>query len=231
MKIQILKKRIIKNFSIAGVLAVIFGSTFYLYYSEKTGVASKIAEISEETSKFNIELVDLQSKTAEIKKYKDLWPSISENKKNTNGIKIDEINEKLIAIATKYGISSPTIKLSLPDVIKGGVFDRKTVSVMMTVASVNFIAVNDVKATMFANEFLTSLKGYPVVTSFSISKSRDYTRQELLDVSTGKSPGVVNSKIDFFWYVYKDLEKKPDETKSPNAETKMEGSNVQKPAN
>ena len=231
MKVQILKKRIIKNFSIAGVFVMIFGSTFYLYYSKKSGVDIKVLAINQETSQFNIELADLQSKTAEIKKYKDLWQTISANKKNTDGIKIDEINAKLTSIATKYMISSPTIKLSLPEVVKGGIFDRKTVNVMMTTASVNFVAVNDVKAVMFANEFLNSIKGYPVVTSFNLSKSGEYTRQELLDLSTGKSSGVVNGKIDFSWYVYKDLENKTDETKAPNAGTKTEGQDAQKPAN
>ena len=62
MKVQILKKRIIKNFSIAGVFVMIFGSTFYLYYSKKSGVDSKVLAINQETSQFNIELADLQSK-------------------------------------------------------------------------------------------------------------------------------------------------------------------------
>lgn len=208
MKIQTLKKRITKNFSIAGFFVMIFASTFYLYYSKKSGVDSKISAINEETSQFNIELADLQSKTAEIRKYRDLWHTISANKKNTDGIKIDEINAKLTSIATKYMISSPTIKLSLPEAVKGGIFDRKTVNVMMTTANINFVAINDVKAVMFANEFLNSLKGYPVVTSFNISKNKEYTRQELLDLSTGKSSGVVSGRIDFSWYVYKDLEKK-----------------------
>jgi hypothetical protein len=172
MKIQILKKRITKNFSIAGFFVMIFASTFYFYYSKKSGVDSKISAINEETSQFNIELADLQSKTAEIRKYRDLWQTISANKKNTDGIKIDEINAKLTSIAIKYMISSPTIKLSLPEVVKGGIFDRKTVNVMRTTANVNFVAINDVKAVMFANEFLDSLKGYPVVTSFNISKNK-----------------------------------------------------------
>lgn len=231
MKIQILKKRIIKNFLVAGVFTIIFSSTFYFYHSKKSGVESKISAINEETSQFNIELADLQSKTAEIKKYKDLWQTIPANKKNTEGIKIDEINAKLTSIANKYGISNPKIKLSLPEIIKAGVFDLKTANVMITTASINFTAINDIKATMFANEFLNSLQGYQVVTSFNISKTKEYTLQELLDVSTGRSSGAVNGKIDFFWYVYKDLEKKPSETKNPGTENKVEVSDAKKEAN
>ncbi len=231
MKIQILKKRIIKNFLVAGVFTIIFSSTFYFYYSKKSGVDSKILAINEETSQFNIELADLQSKTAEIKKYKDLWQTISTNKKNTEGIKIDEINAKLTSIANKYGISDPKIKLSLPEVIKAGVFDLKTANVMMTTASINFTAINDTKAVMFANEFINSLKGYPVVTSFNISKTKEYTLQELLDVSTGKSSGAVSGKIDFFWYVYKDLENKPSDTKNSGTENKAEVSDAKKAVN
>jgi hypothetical protein len=208
MKVVLLRKQIIRNFSIAAVLALFFGAIFFYYSNEKNGVKAKIEKISEETAQINNDLSDLQSKTAEINKYKNLWSKITANKKNTSGIKVDETNSKLSSIAAKYSIGSASIKLSLPELMKGGIFDRKTVGVMMSTATLTFVAANDVKALMFVDEFISSLKGYPVINSFSIERGKDYSNDDLIELSTGKTSGLINGKVDFFWYVYKDLEPK-----------------------
>ena len=210
MKVPNLRKQIIRNFSIAGAFFVAFGVIFHYHSNQKNTVKTKIDSINAETSQIEVELSDLQSKTAEIKKYKDMWLTISQNKKNTTGIKVDEVNSKLSATAAKYSIGNTALKLSLPETMKGGIFDRKTVSVMMSTATITFVAPSDIKAMMFINDFVTSLKGYPVITSFSISKSRNYKTEDLIDISTGKLSGLLDCKIDFFWYVYKDQEKKED---------------------
>ena len=217
MKTQILKKQIIRNFSIAGIFAAVLAVIFYLYSDEKDGVKSKIDKINSETSEYNAELADLQSKTAEIKKYKELWPKISPNRKSTHGIKINEVKKMLKDTAEKYGISEHNIKLSLPEIVKTGAFKRKTVNVMMSDATINFMAVNDVKAMKFVEEFIGSLNGYPVITSFTLNKSKDYESADLVNISTGKNPGVVSGKIDFFWYVYTDLEEDSDVSKEGDA--------------
>lgn len=186
MKTESLKKQIIKNLCITAFLAAAFSSIIYFYSSEKGSTEIKITKINNETSQINVELADLQSKTTEIKKYKEMWPTISEDKKNTSGIKADEVNAKLSALADKYGIANQTIKLSLPEMLKDGVFNCTTTSVTMSTVNITFTAVDDVKAIMFASEFLNSLKGYPVVTSFSINKKSDYTDKDLVEIFASK---------------------------------------------
>jgi len=211
MKIPALKKQITRNFSIVGIFALTFVVIFYYYSHRKSSVQNKINSINAETSQINAELSDLQSRTAEIKKYKDMWLKITRSQKDTSGIKIDVINESLAKIAEKYSITDQNIKLSLPEVVKGGIFDRKTIGVMMTTANITFTAASDVKAMMFIDEFISSLKGYPVITSFSISKGKDYTNEDLVKLSNGTSVGNVAGKIDFYWYIYKEPEKKENE--------------------
>lgn len=216
MKIPTLKKQITRNFSVVGVFVVVFVGIFYFYSNRKNVVQKKIDSINAETSQISAELSDLQSKTAEIKKYKDMWLKISRNQKDVSGIRIDEINNLLDKTAGKYSITDHSIKLSLPEVIKGGVFDRKTINVMITNASITFTAANDVKAVMFIDDFISSLKGYPVVTSFMISKNKDYANEDLIKLSNGTSNGVVGGKVEFFWYIYRDPERKDDEKKPTN---------------
>ncbi|MBU6140050.1 MAG: hypothetical protein KGP29_00635 [Proteobacteria bacterium] len=210
MKIPALKKRINRNLALSGIFTIIFGFSFYQFANQKNIVKTKVDAIGEETSKINLELSDLQSKTVEIKKYKELWPTIPESKKNTSGVKVDDVTARINSIAKKYGITNPTLRISVPELIKGGVFDLKTANVMIMTASINFSAPNDVKAVMFVSDFIESLKGYPIVTNFSIIKNKEYTGEELIELSTGKSSGLITSKIDFYWYIYRDLEKKPE---------------------
>ncbi len=221
MKINNLKKQIIRNFSIAGAFFVMFGAGFYYYSNQQKFVKDKIDKINNEAAQFSVELADLQSKTAEIKKYKDMWPKISHSKKDVDGIKIDEVNKILNSVAKKYSIGSPNIKLSLPELMIGGVFDRKTINVMMTTANVTFTATTDVKAIMFADEFLGSLKGYPVLTTFNIAKNKEYSNDDLIELSTGKSQGNITGKFDFYWYIYKEPENKIEEKAATTPEPQL----------
>lgn len=228
MKIPNLKKQIIRNFFVAGVMFIVFGIGFYYYSNQQKFVKDKIDKINNEAAQFSVELADLQSKTAEIKKYKDMWPKISQSKKDVEGIKIDEVNKILNSIAKKYSIGSPNIKLSLPELMNGGVFDRKTINVMMTTANVTFTATTDVKAIMFADEFIRSLKGYPVVTLFNVSKNKEYSNDDLIEISMGKAQGNIGGKFDFYWYIYKEKgnENKTEEktkTSTPDSQPKSGG--------
>ncbi len=201
MKIVEIKKQIKKNLLILGVFTAAFSATMFFYLNQKNLVKDKIEQFNSETAQINIELADLESRTAEISKYKEMWPKISDLKKDVTGIKIDEVNSNLSSTAAKYGIGNHAIKLSLPEAVNNGVFERKTINVLMSNASLTFFAPSDVKALMFFKEFIGSLKGYQVITSFSIEKTKEYKNDDLNEISKGKSFGSVEGKIDFVWYI------------------------------
>ncbi len=217
MKIQDLRKKIIINFSASGVLLLICGSIAGYNIYEKSSVESKVQKIKSEAFRIIDEATELERKTVEARKYKELWGKLTANKKNTNGIKMDEINAKLTSIAETYSITNPTIKVTLPEVIKDGILKRSTVNTLFATVNLDFQAVSDVRALAFANDFMESLPGYRIITNFEIKKDKDYSVEDLISISSGKGSGVVKGKIDFFWYVYKELDvvvKKPEEVKS-----------------
>ncbi len=221
MRIIDLRKKIIVNFSASGALLLIVGVIFGFYLKEKSGVESKIEKIKSETSALKNQASEFESKTTEVKKYRELWENLTPNKKITSGIKMDDVNTKLATIADKYTISDPAIKVTMPEVLKDGIFKRDTVSVLFTTVNLTFSAVNDVKALLFISEFLESLQGYPVVTNLEIRKAKNYTSQDFVSISSGKFSGAISGKVDFSWYAYKDDEKKSDEVK-PTAATNPE---------
>jgi hypothetical protein len=128
---------------------------------------------------------------------------------------MDEVNANLAAIAEKYTISNPVIKVALPETMKDGLFKRATVNILLTTVNLSFSAVNDIKALAFISEFLDSLPGYVIVTNLDLRKGKQYTEKDLVDISTGKSFGAITGRVDFTWYVYKKKDEPKIEDKKP----------------
>jgi len=214
MKIPKLRKQIITNLSISGVLTLVLILAIFFSVHEQNKSQDQVRKIKTDTAKIEEETLGLESKSVEIKKYRILWKNLSENKKKTVGIKMDEVNSNLNKIAEKHSISNPVIKLSVPEAVRDGLFKRATLTVSSATANLNFIAVNDVRAISFINEFLNSIPGYVVITNLKIIKSKNYTDQSLVEISAGKNAGVVTGTVDFVWYSYK-------EKIAPSSESKI----------
>jgi hypothetical protein len=233
MKISILRKKNIISFSISGFLALICATGVFYTFRQKDELKVKIETIDNETSKIRNDSADIESKTTELKKYKKLWNNITDNRKITAGIKMDDINAKLAAFAERYAITNQIIKVTLPETMKGDLFERSTITVISANGNLNFQAVNDVKALSFIEEFINSFPGYVVVTGVQIKKGdKNYTADDLIAISTGKGVGLINAKVDFVWYAFRNkdteikksvfINAKPSEIKSnsvtPNAQ-------------
>lgn len=203
MKILELRKKIIVNASIAGVTLVLFcGCIFYnIHHSAK--VKEDADKITNETAEIQSKTADLQSKTLDIQKYMATWRNLDESKKSANGIKMDEVNNLLNSTATKYNITTPNIKISLPEPLNDGVFNCKTISVSSTTATLTFKALDDVKALLFVSDFARALPGYAVINNLDIKKEKDYANNDLVDISTGKASGVISGSATLYWYAFK----------------------------
>lgn len=204
MKILKLRKKIIVSFSVVGVLFLVFVAIILLTYYEKKDATAKVELIKSDIAQIENQISELEIKIVEIKKYQGLWKSLSGNKKNTAGIKMDEINSSLALVAEKYAIFDPVIKVALPETLKDGIFKRSTVSVLSTNVSLSFSAADDVMALSFVTEFINSIPGYVVVTNMEIRKSKSYTDKDLIEISSGKNSAAVSGKLDFVWYAYKE---------------------------
>ena len=190
--------------------------SIFLNFSQKSSLQKSIEKINNETSEIKNKALDLQNKTLELKKYVSLWGSINEKKKSTNGIKMDEVNLILSEVADKYSIINPQIKVNLPEPMQGDLFNRNTITVLLTNVVLNFKAANDIKALSFVTDFLNSLNGYKVVTNLEVKKDKDYSIEDLVSISSGKTSGNISGKIEFSWYVNKskDFNKEFEKSKS-----------------
>jgi hypothetical protein len=204
MKIVTLRKRIALNFTVSLLIIVSASFVIYLYFKNQTETRNKISDLSNKTNAINAEVHELQSKTVEIAKYKESWQKLSENKKNTSGIKIDDFNSRLEETAKKYFVTTKDVKINVPDALRNGIFTRDTIDILFTTVSIKFSAISDTMAMAFIADFVNSLQGYYVVTNVELKKEKDYSAQDLKDIALGKTVGNVEGKLDFFWYVSKE---------------------------
>lgn len=213
MKGTHLKKQIIRHFAISLALALI--ASIFIYYrlhqEQKSNDVIHVIEL--ETLDIQNKTADLESKIGEVKKYKEIFKTISENRKNTNGIRIDDINSRLEEIGNRHNISDSTIKVSFPEPLLEGIFNMSTIEMVFSSVDLSFKAINDTEALLFISNLTNSLPGYVVINKLSISKSRDYSDADLVSISSGQKIRLITAQVNFYWYVYKPkTEKKPDST-------------------
>jgi hypothetical protein len=200
MKNSYFKKNILINCSLCvGLFSILIGGIFFVIHQQKAA-ETQISAINNKILALQNQAAELENESAELKKYVSWWLTFSENKKSIKTVKIDEINSLLINVAEKYSITNPILKTALPENLTNNLFNRKTVLVFFSSCSISFKALNDTKTLAFLKEFFDSLPGYHVINSFSIKKESAYSQQDLIDISSRKSSGNLNVKIDFFWY-------------------------------
>ena len=203
MKILVLRKKIIINASLAAILLAINGAIFFFYNNIDQTSEAEIRKIDGQINSIKLRIQEIENKEAEIKKYKTLWPTISEKRKYSEGIKVEDFNNILADISKKYLVTTENVKINLPQIINKNAFKRETFDIYQTSVSINYFAISDVMAISFVEEFISSLYGYPVIVYFDMSKSKPYSAQDLSDISYGKTKGSVSGKLEFFWYVPK----------------------------
>lgn len=203
MKIIELRKKIIINSSISGVALLVFCGTLFYNVHQSTQVQKRVDEMRNETNRIQGKTTELQSKIMDIKKYMSIWTNMADNKKSTSGIKMDDVNLLLNTIGTKYDIGDRSIKVALPEAMGDGTFNATTITVLSTTVNLTFTALSDVKALLFISEFANSLPGYVIISNFEIKKEKDYTNEDLVAISTGKSSGKVIGSVSFYWYAFR----------------------------
>lgn len=208
MKIQRLRRNIAINLGASAFLVLVaIGVFLYITNKQDSGML-EVTKIHNETSEIRSQSQELESQTKDARKYKDIWKILGDNKKNTQGIKMEDVNGSLTSLAEKYSIYVPTIQVLLPENLESGIFQRKTLSVSHSSGTISFEALSDVKALSFINEFFSRLPGYTVISTIEINKIRKYTPEDYINISLGKNPAILRVKIVFSWYTYHDKLKK-----------------------
>jgi cell division protein FtsL len=203
-KINFLKGKIIFSGIVSFVfMAAVFG--IYEYFGAlREDNNSKIKQLTVVINDLNNSTSNLNTKIIEGRKYKEIWKTIDKKKKNFDGVKVSEINELFKKIAQQYDLFDPVITVSIPEVLSGGIYDRKSADVMFSVISIRFNAIDDTKAVLFIDDFLSNIPGYAIINNFSMNKLKSYDDKDLVNISTGNfGTSAIAAQIDISWYIFK----------------------------
>lgn len=207
MKIIDLRKKTLNNFTASFVILLLLGVGYFLNSRSEELLDKRIKKSQNEISSIKSNIVNLENKRQEIKKYVEIWKKIQANKINENGINMDEVNSSLSIISKKYNISKVDIKVNLPRDIKSDIFNTKNVNVLFTEATLTFNSLDDVGAIKFLKEFLDSINGYKVIGRISIEKKiKNLEDGHFINISLGNNPEIILVTTNFFWYSFKENE-------------------------
>lgn len=203
MKIIALRKKIITNLSVSGALLGIVGLIFFYDFHKKEAMRLEAEEVQMEVSNIRSQAAELQNKIAESTKYQEVWKNISANKKFVGNLKFDDVNAKINTLAEKYLLSQPVIKMTIPEPLNQGILNRSTVNIAVSSVNLTFEAIDDLRVLSFVADLMNSVHGYIVISNFEIKKTKKYSDQDLVEISTGKNSGAIQTTIDFYWYFFK----------------------------
>ena len=225
MKISALKRTIVINSIILVVSIVIFICCIFFSIYQIKSSREQTNKINSETDLIKSKTQSIIGKSSKAKKYKDLYTQISKEKRtNFSGIKMDEINIKLKTIGDKYNITSREIKIAVPENLKDEPFKLKSFSVLLTTVTLNFRAYTDDRVFLFVREFLKSLNGFTILTIFDIRKDKEYSEDNLVNISAGSGNGNIIAKVEFYWYAFKEEDKTKNNASRKSSIIKMESS-------
>ena len=199
-------------------------SIFFIFYQIRI-TDEQNQKIKGETDIIKSKTQSLIGKASQAKKYKDLYSQISKEKRtNFSGIKMDEINLKLKNIGDKYYITSREIKIAIPENLKDEPFKLKTFNVLLTTVTLNFRSYTDDRVFLFVREFMGSLNGFTILNNFEIRKEKDYTADNLINISSGNGIPNVMAKVEFYWYAFKEEDKNKNNASRKSSQIKIETS-------
>jgi hypothetical protein len=204
-KVTNLKKKIIVSLSLFAIILVVIISLNFYDKKSLENYSAKFSTLETEIGELETKITSSEERVSQTNKYKKLWISANSKKKNFNGIKISEINDKFTSLAEQYNITNPTITISLPEILNTGIYQLQILDVNLINCNIGFNALTDKFALDFINGFIADLPGYVVINDLLIKKDKKegYSDQELNQISNGKFPNLISAKVSFSWYFFK----------------------------
>ena len=84
---------------------------------------------------------------------------------------------------------------------------NKKLQIFYSNCNLSFSISDDIRARNFISDLENTLFGYIIIKNLSITKSKNYEFEDLLQLSKKESSGLIDVKINFEWYSAKKLNK------------------------
>lgn len=198
MDISKLKKKVIGRVVVyAAVLSVIILACIYLG-DKKTQLQEQNDRLRNDISSLNKKLEGLSKKALEFSESIKVWETLDEQNKVLNGLRINDAKDLLDKLKEEYRLSGVNLTFSKPEDLKDQ-YVSDTIIVVSSDVSIQFSAMTDEYLFGFVDKLLSQYPGYVQVRSFSVTRSKNITKDVLLQIAAGENPGLVDCKLDFVW--------------------------------
>ncbi|MCH2546092.1 MAG: hypothetical protein MK052_00575 [Alphaproteobacteria bacterium] len=215
VKLQTLKKRLVKVSIIALIIVSAMGAAGYGVYSWSNSLQEEAKSSSSKLSRARGDVTSRTKKNVEAQQYLELYAKITGNSEQEKISELDrekaEIWLKRAAlqnnISNLNGSFEPIAPVDTVD------FKKKTFVGITSKVTLRFGAMTDYQIIQFFDAILNDFPGYVKVNRFSLTKKEDITDQTLVEASRGKFPELVLGDIEFNWIGVREVE---EETKNTN---------------
>lgn len=200
LNIQIQKKKLIKEGSIAfAVVAILGGLAGFSNYMASRN-EQQISMLQGQFNGYMGQLSELERKYQLIKESVEEYLQIKKKiKAGYYTLDREKAKEILSDIGKKHRIDkistqmSPIETLTMPD----ATFQRA--DVQFSDVRLSFKAMSDLHVYAFIDSLMQELPGVKKITGLSISMTDKFSNGALIDMSSGKKPEIVNAEISFLW--------------------------------
>lgn len=204
-------KKIFTTITLNSFLAFIlvsfyFGFAFYRSYMINLD-QKNIKDLEEYVNLIKKNKEDTSKNVSLAQKYQDRWYNASSRKKSQQNIDPNLINSLIEKLKVKYDIDQFEFNMSVPKKIDQLYSTSKSLNLFVSNCQLSFNSADDIRTIYLLKDLVRFLNGYVVINDFSIQKDKDYEFKDLLDISEGKSSGLLAISLTFDWYVIKDVQK------------------------
>ena len=202
VKIAAIRKKIIFNGIILGILGAIILSIYFFGESQQNQKTEKLSKLKSEIKRIEENLEKAKNKISDAKKYKAIWLDASKSKKNFDHIRISDIRKRFNNLAKEYNLSDPSITIQSPKEISNGIYNNESLETISVSFNIKFNTILDSKALQFINQFKETFTGFIIVEEVSLNKinADSFNQNDLIEISKGKAVNLVSATAKYSWY-------------------------------
>lgn len=198
MYLKDLRQAVLKRAIVIGLILLVSGVVIYVLHMNLSKSVEKYQWLKTSVNSLNAKLEGLNRKTLEFSDAVKAWEKMDEADKQLQGLQISKANELLKEYEKLYKLSEMSTTFSKPQELSEGIVSE-TVKVIDSQVVINFKALSDEYALNFIHALENQLPGYVQITSFSLTKDAQITKDILERVARGETPPLVVGNVEFIW--------------------------------
>jgi type II secretory pathway pseudopilin PulG len=201
VKLQSLKKQLVKNAIIMLVAVSVTGAIAYSVFSWSSGVQEEAQQAQNRLNNAERDVNSRTLKNEDARKYLELYQRITGDDEQS---KISNLNRR--KAQEWYSIVSKDLHIrngkgnfGSETVIAADPFKKKTLQGISSLVKLEFEALTDRQVYAFLDTLLTDFPGYVKITKFSMEKDGEITDAVLRSAGKGNFPNLVKTQFEFYW--------------------------------